>query len=438
MTQVKTFFIRTYGCQMNELDSEVLVGLLQQRGLTQVSEEKKADIILFNTCSVRDLAERKVLGKLGTLGRKKNKPIIGILGCMANAKKDELLKKFSYLDFVLGTNNVTDIHFALDQAIEKKRVCHTDLSFKNNIDYKLAQRTSDLKAYVSIIRGCDKYCTYCVVPYTRGKEISRSPQDILQECKYLAEKGYKEITLLGQNVNSYGKDFSEKNFLFHDLLSKIDSIEGLQRIRFLTSHPIDITKDLMYAIRDLPSVCEFLHFPIQAGYNRILKKMHRIYTKEEYLEKIEFLKNLVPNITFGTDIIVGFPTETEIDFQETLDIFKQVKFSIAYIYAYSPRKGTPAMRFTDNISEEIKQDRLHRTMELYEQICVEERTKKIGSTTQVLVERLNKDGKLLKGKTRHFDKVIFEGSTELIGSLQQVQLHDFTHQTFTGKLITSS
>ena len=428
----RTFYVRTYGCQMNELDSEIIIGQLEKRGLKRVDDESEGDILLFNTCSIRDLAERKVMGKIGQIGRSKKKQIIGVTGCMAMAKKEGLFRKLPNIDFVIGTNNISDLDMILDRVIETgEKQIKTDDQFEENLNYLVAKRDDKYKAYVSIIRGCNKFCTYCVVPYTRGQEVSRPPQDIEKECRLLAEQGYKEVTLLGQNVNSYGKDKPDWQELFHDLLYRLDKIDGIDRIRFMTSHPIDITVDLMQAIRDLPSLCEFVHFPIQAGSSRILKKMHRIYTKEEYFEKVALLKDTVPNISLGTDIIVGFPTETEEEFEETLQVFRDIRYSVAFLYTYSPRKGTPAMRWKDTIPQEVKENRLQRLMALYDSISTEERQALLGQEVEVLVESRNKEG-LLKGRTRCWKKVIFSGDDALIGTLQTVKLRSSHHQTLIG------
>ncbi len=436
MRPLQTFFIRTYGCQMNELDTEIMVGQLEKRGLTRTEEEQDADLLIFNTCSIRDLAERKVMGKLGQLGRARSKrSLIGVTGCMAMAKKDSLFRKLPHIDFILGTNNITDLNQVLDEVLSSgKQTIRTEDQFEENLNYLVAKRDDPVKAYVSIIRGCDKYCTYCVVPYTRGQEVSRPPESIEEECRMLVDKGYKEITLLGQNVNSYGKDKPEWNCLFHDLLYRLDKIPGLERVRFMTSHPVDITVNLMEAIRDLPSACEFVHFPLQAGSNRILKKMHRIYTKEQYMEKVALLREIVPDVTLGTDIIVGFPTETEEEFLETYQAFEQIRYSVAFIFAYSPRKGTPAFRWKDDISEEVKQDRLQRLLSLHNQICAEERQALLGTEVEVLVERRNKDETQLKGRTRCWKNVVFSGSDQLIGTLQKVKVHSYSHQTLIGEL----
>jgi tRNA-2-methylthio-N6-dimethylallyladenosine synthase len=428
----KTFYIRTYGCQMNELDTEIMVGTLENRGLTRTLVENEADLLIYNTCSIRDLAERKVMGKIGQLGRKKEKKaLIGVTGCMANAKKDSLFRKLPHIDFVLGTNNIHDLDYVLDEVIATgKQAFKTDDQFTFELDYTKAKRDDKVKAYVSIIRGCDKYCTYCVVPYTRGPEVSRDCLDIVNECKILADQGYREVTLLGQNVNSYGKDKPDMGCLFHDLLYRIDKIEGIDRIRFMTSHPVDITRELMEAVRDLDSLCEFVHFPIQAGSSRILRKMHRIYTYEQYMEKIAMFRKIVPNVALGTDIIVGFPTETEEEFQMTYDALKEIEYSVAFLFAYSARKGTPAMRWKDDVPEEVKQERLHRLMELQEGIYAKQRQQMLGETAEVLVEAATtKDPSLVKGRTRCWKNVVFPGSKDDIGKLVDVKLHSYNNQT---------
>jgi len=431
-----TFFIRTYGCQMNELDSEIMIGQLEKRGLKRIDQEENADLLIFNTCSIRDLAERKVMGKLGQLGAMRSRrSLIGVTGCMAMAKKDSLFRKLPHIDFVIGTNNISDLNNVLNEVLETgKQTIRVDDQFEENLNYFDAKREDPVKAFVSIIRGCDKFCTYCVVPYTRGQEVSRHPDSIEEECRRLVAQGYKEITLLGQNVNSYGKDKPEWKALFHDLLYRLDKISGLERVRFMTSHPVDITRELMEAIRDLPSLCEFVHFPLQAGSNRILKKMHRIYTVEQYLEKVALLREIVPNVSLGTDIIVGFPTETEEEFQETLQRFQEIRYSVAFIFAYSARKGTPAFRWRDDIPEEVKQDRLQRLLALHQEVTTAERQAMLGSEIEVLVERRNKDELLLKGRTRCWKNVVFPGEDWMIGTLQKVHIHGYSHQTLMGKV----
>ncbi|MBA3237582.1 MAG: tRNA (N6-isopentenyl adenosine(37)-C2)-methylthiotransferase MiaB [Parachlamydiaceae bacterium] len=437
MRDLKTFFIKTYGCQMNELDSEIMMGQLVSRGLSRIEDENAADLLIFNTCSIRDLAERKAMGKLGRLGHSLQKNVvIGVTGCMANAKKETLFQKLPHLDFVLGTNNIHDLNTVLDEVLASgKLTIRTDDQFSHELDYIGAHRDDKVKAFVSIIRGCDKFCTYCVVPYTRGPEVSREPDSILEECKQLAAQGYKEVTLLGQNVNSYGKDRPEFKTLFHDLLYRIDAIEGIERVRFMTSHPVDITRELMEAIRDLKSLCEFVHFPLQAGSDRILKKMHRIYTVDQYMEKVQMLRDLVPNVVLGTDIIVGFPTETEEEFQQTYEWLKKIRYDTAFLFAYSPRKGTPAMRWKDDIPEEVKNDRLQRLLKLQEEISAEQRQAFLGTTVEVLVEKQNfKNEALLKGRTRCWKSVLFPGDPSIIGTLQKIKVHSYSHQTLLGEI----
>lgn len=421
---------------MNELDSEIMVGALKNRGLERVAEEENADLLLFNTCSIRDLAERKVMGKIGQLGKSpKKRALIGVTGCMAMAKKERIFRKLPHVDFVLGTNNISDLNSVLDEVIlTGKQSLRVDQTFEENLNYLDAVRNDPLKASVSIIRGCDKFCTYCVVPYTRGKEVSRPAEEIVEECRRLVDKGYKEITLLGQNVNSYGHDKPEWNILFHDLLYQLDKIPGMSRIRFMTSHPCDITRELMLAIRDLPSICEFVHFPVQAGANRILRKMNRRYTLEQYLEKVEMLRELVPHVSLGTDIIVGFPTETREEFEVTKEVLKQIRYSVAFIFAYSARQGTPAYRWKDDVPEEEKQRRLHELLEIYQEICQEDMQELIGQTLEVLVESRNRDEVRLKGRTRCWKKVVFSGEDHLIGTLQQVKITGYNHQTLLGEL----
>jgi len=432
----KTFYIRTYGCQMNQLDSEIIIGSLEAMGLRRVCTECEGDILIFNTCAVRDLAERKVMGKIGQIGRSKKKSIIGVMGCVAMAKKGKLFHKLPNIDFVIGTNNISDLEMVLKLVIETgEKQIKTDDKFEENLNYLVANREDKYKAYVSIIRGCNKFCTYCVVPHTRGREVSRLPQDIEEECRALADRGYKELCLLGQNVNSYGKDKPEWRELFHDLLYRLDKINGIERIRFMTSHPTDITIDLMQAVRDLSSLCEFIHFPLQAGADRLLKKMNRIYTKEEYFRKVVLLKEIIPRVSLGTDIIVGFPTETDEEFGETLQAFRDIRYSVAFLYTFSPRKGTAAMRWGDTVPAEVKERRLQQLMALHREISGEEYRATLGQSMEVLVEGYNKEG-LLKGRTRCWKKVVFAGPPSLIGTLQMVTPHSIHHQTLIGNRVS--
>ena len=432
MKALNSFFIKTYGCQMNELDSCVIEGMLLNRGMQKSESELTADLIIFNTCSIRDLAERKVFGKLGQLGRGKKRAIIGVMGCMSISKKTEIFKKMSHVDFVMGPNNIHNLDEALDRIIAgEKQVILTDDKSKEDPDYLCAERHNRVSTSVSVIKGCNKFCTYCVVPYTRGREISRPMEKIENEVQILAKRGYKEISLLGQNVNSYGKDFSDSNTRFHDLLYRLDKIEGIERIRFMTSHPIDITVELMQAVRDLPSVCEFVHFPMQSGSDRILKLMNRYYSRNEYIEKVQKFRSIVPDVSFGTDVIVGFPTESEEDFNDTYTLFDEVGYSLAFIFAYSPRKGTRSIKWPDDVPQSTKQQRLQTLTNLYDEQGERERASFVGNSLGVLFERHNKNG-YLHGRTRCFKKIIAKGKSDLIGSIQTVKVTGFNHKTLIG------
>lgn len=410
------------------------MGQLEGRGLVRCHHESEADLLLFNTCSVRDLPERKAMSKLGLLSG--TQAIIGVTGCMANAKKELLLKKFPHIDFVLGTNNIHELNYVLDEVLATdKQMIRADEQFTCELNYLVAKREDKIKAQVSIIRGCDQFCSYCIVPHTRGSEVSRTPESIVEECRHLVYEGYKEITLLGQNVNSYGKDHPEWNCQFHDLLYQINQISGIERLRFMTSHPADMTKEMMESFRDLKSLCEYIHLPLQSGSNRILKKMHRNHTIEQYLEKVNMLREIVPNISLGTDLMVGFANETEEEFQETFRLLKEIEYSVVYLYAYSPRKFTPAISWRDNVPEEVKQDRLQRLLSLQQDIVIKNQQTFLGQTMEVLVEKRNlKDNRFLKGKTRGLKNVLFAGGDELIGTLQSVMIHSYSHQTLLGKL----
>jgi len=420
---------------MNELDSEMMVGILEQRGMKKSDDEAGADLIIFNTCSIRDLAERKVLGKLGRLAKKRKLfPIIGIAGCMATSKKEKLFQKVSGIDFIMGPNNIHQLNAILDEIEnDGTKIIRVDSIFSEEPDYCVTKRDDPVKACVSIIRGCDKHCTYCIVPYARGPEVSRDLDDIVNECLRLADLGYKEITLLGQNVDSYGKDRPEWNVRLSDLLFRIDQIQGVERIRFLTSHPVDITRELMEAVRDLPKVCEYIHFPLQSGSSRVLSKMNRMYTRKEYDEKIALFREIVPGVSIGTDMIVGFPTETEKEFEETKEALETVGFSHAFLFAYSERKGAPAARWKDDVLEEEKERRLQEVLSIQERICNEQMQSLLGTTVEILVEGVSpRDPNMIRGRTRGWRNVIFPGTKDQIGTMQHVELASFVHHTFIG------
>lgn len=422
----KKYHIRTYGCQMNERDSETLAGILADLGYTRTASVEEADLILFNTCCVRETAERKIYGRLNELRPlKKKRPdlLIGVGGCMAQKDKERVLTKAPHVDFVFGTHNIQELPELISKAAalseplvqvwEEGQVPLVDLP---------AQREGKLKAYVTITYGCTNFCTYCIVPYVRGKERSRPPQDIIQEVTELAQEGYKEVTLLGQNVNTYGRDLG-KGVSFAQLLREVNQVEGIQRIRYTTSHPRDFTAEIIAAVRDCDKVCEHFHLPIQAGSNRILQRMNRGYTREEYLQLVERIREEVPDCSITTDIIVGFPGEEEEDFAATLDIVRQVRFDNAFTFVFSPRSGTPAAKMKEQVPEDVKKERLNRLMELQDRISRDINEELRGKEIEVLVEGTSKkEEKILTSRTRTNKLVLFPGEEDLMGELVTVRI----------------
>jgi len=423
----KTYHILTYGCQMNEHDSEKISGMLTSIGYVETGDEKNADLVIFNTCLIRENAELRVFGKLGEVkGLKKNKPdmIVAVCGCMMQKQeiRDKVLEKFSFVDIIFGTNTIHELP-VLIYNVEIKKEKSVDIVDNTDLIYEDMPklRKFKYKALVNITYGCDNFCTYCVVPYVRGREKSREPEDIIQEIKILAEDGCKEVTLLGQNVNSYGKNLNVE-FTFAQLLYEINKIEGIERIRFMTSHPKDLTDDLIKAIQECDKVCKHLHLPVQSGSNDVLRRMNRKYTKEHYLTLVEKLKKAVPDIAITTDIIVGFPGETEEDFLETLDVVKKVEYDSAFTFLYSIREGTVAAKMDDQVPDEVKHDRFNRLLEVLYPIILEKNQKCIGKVFPVLVETA--EGDELTGRTEHFKLVHFKGSKDLVGEIVNVKITD--------------
>ncbi len=416
MNSMKKFCIRTFGCQMNENDSEKLSGMLNSMGYIEVDEPEDADVVIFNTCCVRQSAEEKVYGHLGVLkGLKRDKPemIVVVCGCMPQQPSvvEKITSKYKHVDIIFGTHNLHEFPVMLAE-VEKNRNKIVDIkSEAGDVAEGIPVNHKDsIKAWVSAMYGCNNFCTYCVVPYVRGRERSRKPEEIIKEVKELAEQGYKEITLLGQNVNSYGKEFDVS---FADILRMLNEIEGVERIRFMTSHPKDLSDDLIYAIRDCDNVVESIHLPFQAGSDEVLNRMNRKYTKEYYCSLVEKVKSIIPNISFSTDIIVGFPGETEEDFEDTLDVVKKVRFGLAYTFLYSPRIGTKAAEYEEQISDSIKKDRFNRLLELQNSICLEINEAMVGEVVNVLVEGMSKNNSsIFTGRTRDNKIVNFKGETQ--------------------------
>jgi len=432
---MKKVFLKTYGCQMNERDSEIICGMLLEKGYELTQEEPEADIILFNTCSVRQHAEDRVTGALHKLkSRKKNNPdlVIGVLGCMAQRHSEMLLKEFPQLDLIAGPSNIYDIPNLLEQTYGRGQVFAVDKDRrpkKNDVpDY----RNGKLSAFVNIMYGCDNYCSYCIVPYVRGREVSRPKDDIVDEVKELAGKGIKEIVLLGQNVNSYGKGQTQK-INIAGLLEVVNDVKGIERIRFTSSHPKDATLSMFKAMRDLDKVCEHLHLPLQSGSNKILDLMNRKYTYEEYKEKIDSLRNIIPEVGLSSDIIVGFPSEKEKDFAYTVKAFEEIEYNSAFVFKYSPRPPAMASCLKDDVPEEIKKERNHFLLELQKKIAHKKNKSMIGTHQEVLVEGISRmNNKEVIGRIRNNTSCVFPGDDSLIGKFVNVEIKGTSPYTLKG------
>lgn len=424
----RKYFITTYGCQMNEHDSEVMAGLLEEMGFRPAERAEEADIILLNTCCVREKAENKVYGKLGELRALKSaRPdlIIGVAGCMVQQEgvAEKIRQRAPHVDLLLGTHNLHRLP-ELVREIEAVREAQVAVSpvVEEQPENLPISRADRIKAYVTISYGCNNFCTYCIVPYVRGPERSRRLEDILAEVRSLAEQGYKEVMLLGQNVNTYGRDLAD-GVTFAGLLQAVDKIEGLARIRYTTSHPRDFTLELVDVIARSEKVCEHFHLPAQAGSNRILELMRRGYTREHYLELAAAIRRRIPEATITTDLIVGFPGETEEDFAATLDLVEKVRFDAAFTFMYSPRKGTVAASLPGQVPAEVKRERLLRLNQLQNRLTRESNERLVGRTVEVLVEGRSKTNpERLAGRTRTNKIVVFSGPEELIGQLVNLRI----------------
>ncbi len=425
---MKKYLIETWGCQMNEHDSEKLAGMLASMGYLECDEKEDADLIVYNTCCVRENAELKVYGNLGHLkALKKERPdmIIAVCGCMMQQAHivEHIKNKHPFVDLIFGTHNLHNFPVLLANCKEENKMLVEVWDEEGDIVEGIPViRKYGLKSFVNIMYGCNNFCTYCIVPFARGRERSRKPEDILDEIKGLIKNGTKEITLLGQNVNSYGKTL-DNSVSFAELLYMINEVKGLERIRFMTSHPKDISDELIKAIKECNKVCEHIHLPVQSGSNRILKAMNRKYTKEQYLKLIDKIKKEIPNISITTDIIVGFPGETDEDFNDTLDMVKKVEYDGAFTFIYSVRKGTPAAKLEEQVPEDIKHDRFNRLLDTLHPI-VEEKNKEFkNEILEVLVEGESKNNEnILMGRTRTNKVVNFEGSKALTGSLVNIKI----------------
>ncbi len=435
--KIPKYTILTMGCQLNENDSEKLCGMLENMGYIQTQDSKEADLALFNTCCVRENAEDKLFGKLGELKRLKEERgiIIAIGGCMMQEKHitDKIKQSYPFVDILFGTHTLHKFPENLYKTIEEKKKLEDIIDINGEIYEGLPiKREGNIKASVTIMNGCNNFCSYCIVPYVRGRERSRMPKDIIYEIEDLAKQGYQEITLLGQNVNSYLRAEHEKGINFGDkegihsfatLLKAINKIDGIKRIRFVSPHPKDFTEDVIEAIASCNKVCKLVHLPLQSGNSKVLKEMNRKYTKEQYLALVKQMKEKIPNLTLSTDIIVGFPGETEKEFEDTLDVVRQVKFEQVYMFIYSRRVGTPGDKMENQIPEEQKHKRFDRLKALVESQMQENNQKYVGTVQKVLVEGESKNNKdLLTGRTDSNKVVIFEGSEDLIGKIIDLKI----------------
>jgi len=434
----KKYYIKTYGCQMNVHDSENIKAILEDMSFTETDVFEDADLILLNTCAIRENAHNKVFGFLGRVKHlKQTRPhiICGICGCMAQEENvvNEIRDKYRWVDIVFGTHNIHNLPNILAKSLERKEqeieVFSVEGDVLENIPVK---RDSKYKAWVNIMFGCDKFCTYCIVPYTRGKQRSREPKYIIKEVEDLVRDGYKEVTLLGQNVNAYGKDLKEE-YRMGDLLRDVAKT-GIERIRFMTSHPWDFDDDMISAIKEYDNIMPYIHLPLQSGSDRILKLMGRRYTKEKYLELYKKLKDNIPNVSITTDIIVGFPGETREDFLETLDVVSTCKYDSAFTFIFSPREGTPAAKMIDDVSENEKNSRLYELNDLVNKYANEANQRYMGKTVKVLIEGIGEKGNLF-GYTDTMKLVNVDGDNSNIGKIVDVEITDIKTWSMDGKIV---
>lgn len=438
----KKYCVVTYGCQMNLHESEKISGILSGMGMSAVNEPENADVVVFNTCCIRDTAERRALGNIGKMKelKKKNKNLlIVVTGCMTqqNGFAENMKERYQYVDVILGTHNISDLENQIRIRLEKKKRVAAVLDTDGYIDDETTPvtRTSFPNAWVNINYGCNNFCTYCIVPYVRGRERSRDMKSIISECEKLINDGYKEITLLGQNVNSYGNDVPDENVNFANLLREVAKIDGEFRIRFMTSHPKDLTEDVVKAIRDNDKICNNIHLPIQAGSNSVLKNMNRRYTREHYLGLIDMIRRYLPDCGITTDIMVGFPYETEEDFLDTMDIVEKVRFSTAFTFIYSVRKGTKAAEMPQ-IPYEIKQNRIKRLIARQNEITEEISTDYVGNVYEILVEGMQeKKNGYVVGRTESGRLVSAKGDESMIGEFKNVKITAVKNAQLLGEIL---
>ncbi len=438
-------FIGVYGCQMNIADAERMAGQLAAIGYERTDDMMQADLILLNTCCVRETAEDRVYGKIGEIKHIKEKNpalIFGITGCMAQKEGEKLIKRAPHIDFVLGTGHVDELTQVVRQLeMKHEHMVLTELSQRaaetpEESTAPLVQREGKLSAWIPIMYGCNNFCTYCIVPYVRGRERSRHPQDILREVGQAVRDGYSEVTLLGQNVNSYGRGLDEAGADFASLLRAVDAVDGIKRVRFMTSHPKDLSDEVIKAIAEGQHLCEHIHLPVQYGSNRILKAMNRVYTVESYRALVQRIRAAIPEVALTTDMIVGFPGETEEDFQATLDFVREMRYDSAYTFIYSPRSGTPAANMPDQVPEAVKHERLNKLMAVQNQISLEINEGLMGRELEIMVEGPSKNREdIWAGRTRTNKIVLFQHGGEQPGEFRQVRITHPQTWVLKGELI---
>jgi tRNA-2-methylthio-N6-dimethylallyladenosine synthase len=434
---MKSFHIITFGCQMNEHDSERMTGILEEGGCSPASDPGNADMVILNTCSIREKAEQKFyseLGRLRVLKAENPNLKIAVAGCIAQQEGAAILARAPYVDLIFGPSDIG----RLSTLVVRKQSSHAAVvETSGDPEYHHQRiptsRTNKLKAWVSIMYGCDNFCTYCIVPYLRGRERSRRPDDIVLEVRELALRGYKEVTLLGQNVNSYGKGLDE-DVDFPGLLKRVNDETAIERIRFMTSHPRDLSERLILALQELPKVCESLHLPVQSGSNAVLASMNRRYTREDYLDKVTRLRHAVPDIVFTTDIIVGFPGETEQDFEMTTRLLTDVRYDGIFAFKYSKRPGTAALKLSGHLPEDVKEKRLATVLALQKEITLQKNHKQIGETKEVLLDGHSKKGGMITGRTRGNKAVNVAAAPSLIGSFVKVKITSAGDNSLTGRI----
>lgn len=438
MNQERRIYIETYGCQMNLADSEVVLRVMNDAGYRRTEDVASAEVILLNTCAVRENAEERIFGRLGALKGYKaanSGVVIGVLGCMAERMRQKLIETEDSVDLIVGPDEYRRLPQLVENAFEGEKGIAVRLSRVENYDDIVPLRTEGISAWVSVMRGCDKFCTFCVVPFTRGRERSRSLAGVVREIESLARQGFKEVTLLGQNVNSY----RDGDHDFADLLAAVARVDSSMRVRFTTSHPQDMSEKLIQTIAEYPNICNYIHLPVQSGSDRILQLMNRTYNADHYLRLVQRIKRAIPGVSLSTDIIAGFPTETEDDHRRTLELMREVEFDGAFTFKYSPRENTKAWHLGDNVSDEVKTERLNEIIDLQREISFRKNQQLVGKTVEVLIEDESKKSSLdYCGRTDTNKMVVFPKNGTAIGSYVDVAIHKANSATLFGTEIVKN